>query len=241
MPRRGRTRPRAGPPGPRELSALRLALLGDQLLTREALCAAIGSRGVPVLEHSIPRDRTDLQAWTQLNREFDAEVGMFVIERFDPFLIGACARLVRREPGVHWVVLTACAPGPFWGALLDGGAEAILPLDIGLERLLSALPAMAAGEPVMDPVQRARAQWRDADERAMLERLAALSPGESRVLVEMAHGRSVSELALRHEVSAETIRSQVKAILRKLKVTSQLAAVAEWGRARRDWPSADVG
>lgn len=223
----------------RDLSTHRLALVGDQLLTREALCAAIGSHGVPVLEHAIPRDGAELHEWTQLNRAFDADVGMFVIERFDPFVIGACARLVRRVPRVHWVVLTACAPGPFWGALLDGGAEAVLPLDIDLEGLLAALPDMARGAPVMDPVHQARSQWRDVEERAMLERLASLSPGEYRVLVEMARGRSVAQLAERHGVSAETVRSQVKAILRKLKVTSQLAAVAEWGRARRDWPSSD--
>jgi two-component system, NarL family, nitrate/nitrite response regulator NarL len=58
---------------------------------------------------------------------------------------------------------------------------------------------------------------------------------EAEVLRGLIEGRSVDELAQEAFVSIATVRSQVRAILRKLGVTSQLAAV---GLARRaGWPS----
>ncbi|WP_343990393.1 response regulator transcription factor, partial [Nocardioides dubius] len=184
-----------------------------------------------------PRGRQELKALARECEQFGAQVGLVVQEQFEPFLVRDAERLMQRGPDVHWMVLTSCLPGPYWGALLMAGADGVLPLDIGVDTLVSALPAIAEGEQVMDPADRALLRRHDVDERSVLERLASLSPREVEVLKQLARGRTVAELAVLQEVSEDTVRSHVRAILRKLKVSSQLAAVAEWNRASQGWPS----
>ena len=56
--------------------------------------------------------------------------------------------------------------------------------------------------------------------------LAGLTITEHRVLYHMMMGASASEMAAHLVVSVATVRSHIRSILRKLGVTSQLAAVA---------------
>ncbi len=60
------------------------------------------------------------------------------------------------------------------------------------------------------------------DVRARLERL---TPRDREVLAQLVRGRTVREIAADGVVAEATVRTQVKAILSKLEVTSQLAAV----------------
>ena len=53
------------------------------------------------------------------------------------------------------------------------------------------------------------------------------TPRERQVLVGLAGGRTVDEIARDGRVSAATVRTQVRAILTKLGVRTQLAAVAQ--------------
>ncbi|MBA2954261.1 hypothetical protein GON03_08000 [Nocardioides sp. MAH-18] len=64
------------------------------------------------------------------------------------------------------------------------------------------------------------------EERRALRRLARLTPAEARTLWRLMHGDSVLEIAERHVVSVETVRSHIRALLTKLDASSQLAAVA---------------
>lgn len=221
----------------RDASTVRVLLLGDQLLTREALRTAMTSRGVEVLEQAIPHARQELRVLVHEAEAFGADVGALVLERFDPWVVGDCQRLMRGGPAMNWMVITACDPGPYWSALLLGGAEDVLSLDIGIDALMRALPAVADGEQVMDPVDRVLLERRNAEECSVLERLASLSPREVQVLTYLARGQNVAEVALSQEVSEETVRSHVQAILRKLQVSSQLTAVAQWTQANQGWPS----
>lgn len=229
-PTGGRTRAAPGPP------RVRVLLLGDQLLTREALAAALAFRGLPVMDLAVPRSRRQLAELTQASRAFAPEVGLIVLEQFDPLVMGDLDRLMQRGLDLRWVVLTACEQGPYWGALLGGGADDVLPVSIGIDALLHALPAVVDGDDLMDPAQRASLGWRDQSERAMLTRLAELSPRQAQVLRELVRGRTVAEVASSRDVSVATVRSQVHAIRDKLQVPTQLAAVAEWIRASRAWP-----
>jgi DNA-binding NarL/FixJ family response regulator len=58
-----------------------------------------------------------------------------------------------------------------------------------------------------------------------------LTPSEERVLGALIEGLSAEEIAETHIVALTTIRSQIRAVLRKLGVRSQLAAVARAYRA----------
>ena len=60
-----------------------------------------------------------------------------------------------------------------------------------------------------------------------------LTPREIRVLVALTDGLSADQIAQEDFVSVATIRSQIRAVLRKLGVNSQLAAAAIAG-AHRD-------
>ena len=63
------------------------------------------------------------------------------------------------------------------------------------------------------------------DRAVQLARFGTLSVRESEVLEELMSGKSAADIATESYVSIATIRSQIKAILRKLGVNSQLAAV----------------
>jgi len=65
-----------------------------------------------------------------------------------------------------------------------------------------------------------------AARRARLAPFAQLSCREAAVLVEMMEGLSADEIAAKHFVSTSTVRTQIRGILKKLGVSSQLAAVA---------------
>jgi DNA-binding NarL/FixJ family response regulator len=67
--------------------------------------------------------------------------------------------------------------------------------------------------------------WRARD-RAEHEPYLRLSPRERDVLRALAQGGSVADIAQRAFVSVATVRTQVRAILQKLGVSSQLEAVA---------------
>lgn len=68
-------------------------------------------------------------------------------------------------------------------------------------------------------------------------RLAWLSDRERVVLLHMMDGLSAEQIAAADYVTVATVRSQIRSILLKLGVTSQLAAVAL--AYRTIWPSDD--
>jgi two-component system nitrate/nitrite response regulator NarL len=68
-------------------------------------------------------------------------------------------------------------------------------------------------------------------QRAWPEAFAILTPREQRVLAELMEGHTADQIAKESWVSVSTVRSQIKSILHKLGVNSQLAAVAMAWRA----------
>jgi two-component system nitrate/nitrite response regulator NarL len=69
--------------------------------------------------------------------------------------------------------------------------------------------------------------YREATEatRDLRRRFASMTRRESEVLGQLMAGRQVSEIARIRFVSESTVRTQVKSILAKLEVSSQLTAV----------------
>ena len=128
-----------------------------------------------------------------------------------------------------WVVLTGAPRGPSWGAVLAAGARDVLPARTSLEEVQRALD-LPRPEPWVGDEERSELvdAWtrlsRDSEERA--ERLRTLSPREHQVLDLLYRGQSVRRIARSSGVATSTVRSQVKSVLGKLGVSSQLAAVA---------------
>jgi DNA-binding NarL/FixJ family response regulator len=133
---------------------------------------------------------------------------------------------------VPWLVLAGVPRGPAWGALYEGGANLIVSTDIGLDDLCGFVDDLHAGR---TPLEAGRKRdliraWRvfSAHRGELAARLSTLTGREEEVLRLLYQGLGVRVIAELGEVTEATVRSQVKAILRKLDVNSQIAAVAAY-------------
>ncbi len=158
------------------------------------------------------------------------------------------AHSILTEIRLEWVVLTGARRGPIWGAVLEAGARTVLSSSTPLDEVCLALrtPWSSQEQPNFAGREELLAQWevlwRDrADKSARLEHL---SPREMQVLRLLYRGETVVQIARSLGVRPATVRSQVKSLLRKLDVNSQLAAVAVYGYAsgrRRIEPTRSTG
>jgi two-component system nitrate/nitrite response regulator NarL len=114
---------------------------------------------------------------------------------------------------------------------LRAGADGFLAKDFSSERLGEALRAAARGEtpiaramtPVLVREFQRQNQVRRTRSRVVRERL---TPREWQILSLLADGKSTVGIATDLVVSIETVRSHVKAVMRKLQVHSRVAAIA---------------
>jgi DNA-binding NarL/FixJ family response regulator len=132
--------------------------------------------------------------------------------------------------GCRVVVLTAETGDAVWGTAVERGALIVLSKDSELDVLVAALTRVAAGELPLDPGRRqdlmAAARRARAAEDARLAPFRLLTPREDEVLRHMATGLAAAAIAAAAHVSEATVRTQIRAVLTKLEVTSQLQAVA---------------
>jgi DNA-binding NarL/FixJ family response regulator len=137
--------------------------------------------------------------------------------------------------GCRVVVVTGETGDDVWGTALERGALTVLPKDSDLDTLVQALTAVRDGRPVLDEGRRqdllAAARRRRADEETRRAPFRTLSPREDEVLTSLAAGMPAAAIAAAGFVSEATVRTQIRAVLTKLGVTSQLQAVALARRA----------
>lgn len=147
--------------------------------------------------------------------------------------------LVRPLCAAGWqvLVLSGTSDRGRIGAALAEGALAAVPKSAPFPRLLAAVRAAAVGAEVMPPARRRELvehHERNAAEQWELARLLGrLSQREREVLAHLAAGHRAQVVADTFVVSLATVRSQIRAILTKLGVSSQLEAVAVYRRAGR--------
>jgi DNA-binding NarL/FixJ family response regulator len=114
---------------------------------------------------------------------------------------------------------------------LEDGAVGVLTKTAPFQLLLDTVLAASRGEEVMPPARRRRmideGRARRSVREATLAPFERLSAREDQVLRALAEGRTVGAIAQGWFLSEATVRSQVRSILTKLGVTSQLEAVAE--------------
>ncbi len=131
--------------------------------------------------------------------------------------------------GTNVVVVTASIDRYRWGECMRQGARKALPKTRPLNEILSVVRRIHQGLPVVEAQEREELLrgWHEHQKEVDTQRraLERLTPRERVVLAKLCEGMSVSEIARTSVVSVATVRSQVKAILAKLGVSSQLAAV----------------
>jgi DNA-binding NarL/FixJ family response regulator len=215
---------------PREGSVL---VVEDHELLGESLAIALRLEGYDVHRPTLARD-TDLVALAERLRPRVALVDLDLGE------FGDGTRLIAplTKGGTDVVVVTASRDRAEWGGCLHQGARTVLCKSAALETMTATVRKLFQGLPVLARAERDHllAEWRGARQadEVIRDRFARLTHRERQVLGELVEGHGVHEIALADVVSEATVRTQIKSILAKLEVSSQLAAVGlahrmSWG------------
>jgi len=207
---------------------LRILIVEDHVLFAESLELVLSVEGydvrrIPVPDHA-NAPGTLLSSLVRLRPRIvllDLDLGRF----------GDGVRLIEplAKSGVNVVVVTGSNDRARWGEAIRYGARTVLSKGQPLSSVLSTARRINEGKPVMtyeerESLLRAWHQQRSEFADAM-SRLSLLTARESQVLGRLMQGCTVHDIATRSVVSEATVRTQVKSILAKLKVSSQLAAV----------------
>jgi two-component system nitrate/nitrite response regulator NarL len=209
-------------------SNLRILIVEDHVLFAESLELALTVEGYDVRRMMIPdhaQSPSALIATVTRQRPrvvlLDLDLGQF---GYGEHLIAPLALA-----GINVVVVTGSLDRARWGEAVRLGARKVLAKSRPLNDVRATVRRINQGLQVMAPAEREEllAAW--SNERAHLVdlqgRLDRLTIREREVLAHLMKGRTVREIAAVGVVSEATVRTQVKSILAKLEVTSQLAAV----------------
>lgn len=208
--------------------AFRVLIIEDHALFAESLELALSMEGYDVRRVPLPEEGGSaaqlVAATTRLNPKVvlvDLDLGRF----------GDGARIIHpiARTGANVVVVTASPDEARWGECLRYGARKTLSKTRPLNEILAVVRRLHQGRPVLEAEERERLllKWQQQreEQQEARERLAALTAREQEVLGQLMLGRPVREIARASVVSEATVRTQVKSILAKLDVSSQLAAV----------------
>jgi DNA-binding CsgD family transcriptional regulator len=209
--------------------AVRIAVTSNLRLVGEAVAAALQDSGLEVTRVAWPRPGETVPPADAAAGTGQRTVTVVVCEPVDDRTVESVRAVFDSSVGATLAV-AGPRPGPWWGALIEAGADAVLPSAAPLRDLVETVRSLAAGEAVIGAVERQSLlrQWFAArsDRQALRTRLATLTPREREVLEHLHRGDSAAVIAAELGVSEATVRSQIRGVLRKLQVRSQLAAVA---------------
>src|SRR6478752_8925358 len=207
---------------------LRILIVEDHMLFAESLELVLSVEGYDVRRVAVPDNSgspgTMLSSLVRLRPRIvllDLDLGRF----------GDGVRLIAplARVGVNVVVVTASTDRARWGEAIRCGARTVLSKGQPLSSVLATVRRINEGQPVMtyeerEELLRAWHQQR-SEHQVTMARLSRLTARESQVLGGLMQGSTVHDIAKLSVVSEATVRTQVKSILAKLKVSSQLAAV----------------
>ncbi len=132
--------------------------------------------------------------------------------------------------GVQVAILTASRNEVLLAECVEAGAIGIIPKSEPFDRLVAAVRQIATTGTLLSSAQ--REEWlgslrrHRAHEQRRLEPFERLTSSEAKVLEALMAGQSAKQIAADRFVSLTTVRTQIRTLLLKLGVSSQLAAVA---------------
>ncbi len=213
---------------------VRVALVEDHALFAESLQIALASEGHDVRRITLPTHARS--ASTLLPAVLRAQARVVLLD-LDLGVLGNALSLITpiSAAGGSVVVVTANNDHARWGECLRLGAKTVLSKNAPLHDILVTIRRIGNGLSVLDRevhehLMRAWHAQRHELQQARAH-LDLLTQRESQILGHLVEGRQVSEIARTEVVSEATVRTQVKAILSKLEVSSQIAAVGLAHRA----------
>lgn len=209
-------------------SGSKVALVEDHALFAEALSIALEMEGHQV--RRIPMNDAARSALSLLPVIVRGQPNIVLLD-LDLGSGGNGLHLVEPlvEAGIKVLVITGSMDKARWGEALAGGAKHVLPKSSELNQILATIRHIHEGLPVITPEERADYLLAHHNSRreqmASRQKLERLTRREAEVLGHLHQGRQVREIAKLSFVSEATVRTQVKSVLTKLEVSSQIAAV----------------
>lgn len=220
----------------KRVAMTRLVIIEDHDLIARVLAETLQARGIDVVTIAPTGPPQVLARVEDLAPDL-------VLHDLDLGAAGDGTEHVRRLTAAgHRVLMVTGVDDPVRrGRCIEAGALGIVDKGQSFDDLVAAIDRVLQGRPPMDPRDRdaylgALRQYRE-DQRQRLDPFEQLTRREAEVLGELLAGHSVADIASTFMVSVTTVRSHVRAVLGKLGVRSQLAAV---GMARdRGWRPPD--
>jgi len=132
--------------------------------------------------------------------------------------------------GHRVAVISSAADNPALGGCVDAGAEAVVCDSSSLNELATLMHELSGEDPVESPVDldslRTRSPAFGGGPAPLRHRFAGLTNREGEILAALMAGRRAATIARNDFVSLHTIRTQIRSMLHKLEVHSQVEAVA---------------
>ncbi|MFC6286287.1 LuxR C-terminal-related transcriptional regulator [Nocardioides sp. GCM10027113] len=209
-------------------SSVRILIIEDHTLFAESLELALSMEGYDV--RRLPVQENHLTQGALLSSVVRLHPRIVLLD-LDLGHLGDGVRLIApiARSGAHVVVVTASPEKGRWGECLRYGARKVLSKARPLNEIMATVRRLNQGLPVMDREEREdllQAWHRERQHQQELRtRLQRLTNREREVLGHLTEGHTVRDIARISVVSEATVRTQVKSILAKLEVSSQLAAV----------------
>jgi two-component system, NarL family, nitrate/nitrite response regulator NarL len=222
---------------------VRIAVVDPHAMFAECLCLVLDVRGHHAVQVALPEPPAGAPSalLASILRQHPDVVILDIQLGIGWDGIGLVQPLARS--GAKVVIVTGDPDRGRWGEALMLGARGVLPKHGPLSAITSAVRRLADGAAIITVEQR-RALIEthlavNDEQRMRRTRLEKLTAGEGEILGHLMLGRTVSDIADQRVVSMTTVRTQVKSILAKLEVSSQLAAV---GLAHHSgWLPPDIG
>ena len=212
-------------------TSFRLVIADDHPLFRGALREAV-ARQFPAVELFEAGGFEDLQGL--LEREDDMD--LVLLDLTMPGVRGFSGLMYLRAqyPGVPVVVVSANEEAGVIRHCMEFGASGFIPKTSAVDTMREAIAAVLEGRTWTPPDVDLNAGG-DTELKALVARLATLTPQQVRVLMMLSEGLLNKQIAYELGVSEATVKAHVSAILQKLGVESRTQAVIAASKIEGHW------
>lgn len=211
---------------------MRLVMIEDHELLAQSLQAALTAENIEVVR-VWSDDREEL-----LKEALKAAPGLLLLDYNLGTRIGTALGIIAplKDAGLEVVMLTGITDPIVLAECLEEGAIGVIDKSVSFDDLLGRIHTVLDGGALMTRHEREEMLSRLRVHRAARDRelraFNELTARESEVLGALMDGKSADRIAEESVVSVATIRTQIRSILSKLGVNSQLAAVARAQQVR---------
>jgi two-component system, NarL family, nitrate/nitrite response regulator NarL len=206
--------------------ATRVLIVEDHDLLAQSLRFALQADGLEVEQCSVHTADGILKAAIDLRPEIillDLDLGGE---------LGTSLRLIPelQATGARIVMLTGVTDRARLGECVEAGAIGIVSKAEPFDRLLTAVQEAVELGTLLSPGQRdelmAELRRQRQDDEQRLQLFSTLTKREQQVLAALLDGKAAETIAEDWVLSVATVRSQIRSLLMKLRVNSQLSAVS---------------